>query len=147
MSLIDMLTQHTLGSGIVIFVIVLTIIQIAPIKIDPWKAIARAIGNAINHDIKKDIKEVKDEVLSIKTENDERHAIACRIRILIFNDELLRNIDHTKDYFDQILTDIDGYEMYCEDHPEFKNNMTLFAIKNIKDCYANCLSNHKFLAL
>ena len=125
--------------------ILLTLIQITPIKINPWTAIATAIGNAINKDIKKDIVSIKDEIINIKNEANERDAISSRVRILRFNDELLQNVDHTKDYFDQILSDIDRYEKYCNEHPHFKNNMTLLAVENIKKCYQNCLAKHKFL--
>ena len=52
---------------------------------------------------------------------------------------------HSKDYYDQILSDIDTYEKYCEKNPDFKNNMTVFAVENIKKCYKNCLTKHKFL--
>ena len=37
------------GGGIVLAA--MTLIQIAPIKLDPWSAIARAVGRAINKDV------------------------------------------------------------------------------------------------
>ena len=137
--------NEIIGSSSGIVIILLTIIQISPIKIDPWSWIAKSIGNAINHDIKTEITEIKDSLTKIKAEGDERDAITSRIRILRFNDELLSDVGHTKDYFDQILTDIDKYEKYCDEHPEFKNNMTIFAVENIKQCYQNCMTKHKFL--
>ena len=145
------LTDIAGGSGGIIFII-LTILQIAPIEINPWSWIAKKFGNAINADIKEEIGSIKQDisklsqdVQGIKDTNDERYAIQCRIRILRFNDELLINIEHTKDYYDQIMMDIDIYENYCSEHPEFKNNMTMFAVSNIKSCYEKCMTKHKFL--
>ena len=37
------------GGGIIL--VAMTLIQIAPIKLDPWSAVARAIGRAINKDV------------------------------------------------------------------------------------------------
>lgn len=130
-------------SGIIFAV--LTMIQISPIKIDPWSWLFKCIGNALNGDIRKEIIHINDTITKIKDENDERDATNSRIRILRFNDELLNRVDHTKEYFDQILTDIDKYENYCIIHPDFKNNMTVFAVENIKKCYRECLEEHKFL--
>lgn len=134
-----------IGSGAGCAVILMTLIQISPIKIDPWSALARCIGNAINCDIKNELKEIKDDLKEIRSEADQRNAVSARTRILRFNDELLNDINHSKDYFDQILSDVDTYEKYCNDNPDFKNNMTVFAVENIKKCYQNCMTKHKFL--
>ena len=37
------------GGGVVI--VIMTLIQITPIRIDPWSSIARAIGRAINGEV------------------------------------------------------------------------------------------------
>ena len=123
--------SEIVGTGGGVLFIIFTLIQISPMKIDPWSSIAKLIGNAINKDIKDAL--------------DEKDAIAARIRIIIFNDELLSDIKHSKDYFDQILFDIDTYENYCHKHPDFKNSTIIFAAENIKNCYKKCLEKHSFL--
>lgn len=130
------------GAGLII---ILTILQIAPIKINPWSKIVNWFGDLFNSGIYKRLEKIETDVKSIKDNNMERDATTARVRILRFNDELLNSIDHSKDYFDQILNDIDMYEKYCEDHPKFKNNVTLFAISNIKETYKTCMAKHKFL--
>lgn len=137
--------EQILGTGGGILFVIMTIVQISPIKLDPWSFLARSIGNAINHDIKVEISDVKTNIASINDKLDERDAVTARIRILRFNDELLSDVPHSKDYFDQILSDIDTYEKYCEKHKDFKNNMTVFAVENIKKCYQNCMTKHNFL--
>ncbi|MBR6289394.1 MAG: hypothetical protein IKR19_08665 [Acholeplasmatales bacterium] len=130
------------GGGLLIL---LTILQIAPIKINPWSKICNWFGDLFNHGIYQRLEKIETDVNDIKARDAERDAVNARVRILRFNDELLNNIDHSKDYYDQILVDIDMYEKYCEDHPKFKNNVTLFAISNIKDSYKACMAKHKFL--
>ena len=130
------------GGGLLIL---LTILQIAPIKINPWSAILNWFGDLFNSGIYKRLEKIETDVKEIKETSAEKDAVTARVRILRFNDELLNNVDHSKDYFDQILNDIDMYEQYCADHPKFKNNITLFAISNIKKCYDHCMANRKFL--
>lgn len=82
--------------------------------------------------------------------NDKRHAVTMRVRILRFRDEMLiaqdNNVpDHTHDSYRQVLSDIDEYEKYCADHPEFKNNQTVMTIEHIKHNYQTRLEKNDFL--
>lgn len=81
----------------------------------------------------------------IQDDNNRRYATTCRYRIIRFNDEILKKELHTKEHFDQVLTDIDEYEDYCERVPEYKNNKAGLAIKNIKQTYQKCLLDGDFL--
>lgn len=98
------------------------------------------------------LKEIRDEVVSVggKIDNvdhelQEHKAVLARTHILRFNDELYNHVDHSKEYFDQTLEDIDTYEKYCTDHPDFKNQRTVFAEDNIKSVYKKLTEEHKFL--
>ena len=129
------------GGGISLFVL-LTIIQIAPVKINPWGAIAKAFGRAINAEVLKELaemkathKETREKLEAHIDMDDERMADVHRTRILHFNNELLREIDHTKEEFIEALADIDEYEQYCKDHPNYKNNRAVHAVANIKRVY------------
>lgn len=126
-------------------VILLTLIQIAPIKVNPWTALARAIGRAINKDVITKLDETR-KILDehIKTD-DERNADLHRSKILQFNNELLRDIPHTQEDFIEILAEIDFYEKYCDTHPEYENNRATHAVANIKRVYDERLIKHDFL--
>ena len=78
-------------------------------------------------------------------QSDERSALEARRRILRFNDELLNHVMHSKEYFDEILSDIDIYERYCREHPNFPNNKTVMSIEHIKECYKKCEKEDSFL--
>ena len=77
--------------------------------------------------------------------DDERNADAHRTRILQFNNELLRNIPHTREDFIEILAEIDFYEDYCKTHEDYKNNRCTYAIANIGRVYDEHLQKHDFL--
>lgn len=123
----------------------MTLIQIAPIKMNPWSAIAKAIGKAINADVLKELDTVKKDLADHVKANEVRNADEHRARILRFNNELLRDISHTKEEFIDVLADIDFYERYCRDHKDYKNNRAVHAIANISRSYDERLRRHDFL--
>lgn len=131
------------GGGTLLFL--MTLIQIAPIKMNPWSAIAKAIGKAINADVLKELDTVKKDLADHVKANEVRNADEHRTRILRFNNELLRDISHTKEEFIDILADIDFYERYCRDHKDYKNNRAVHAIANISRSYDERLRKHDFL--
>ena len=131
------------GGGVLLFV--MSVVQIAPIEIKPWSAIARAFGRAVNADVLRELKSVKDDLSDHIRMDDERNADEHRARILRFNNELLRDIPHTKEEFIDVLADIDFYERYCDEHKGYKNNRAKHAITNISRVYDDRLREHDFL--
>ena len=131
------------GGGVLLFV--MSVVQIAPIEIKPWSAIARAFGRAINAEVLRDLKTVKQDLTDHIRIDGERDADEHRARILRFNNELLRDIPHTKEEFIDVLADIDFYERYCRDHESYKNNRAVHAIANISRVYDDRLREHDFL--
>lgn len=127
----------------------LTLIQIAPIKVNPWSAILEWLGNQTNKALlakmeafEADMKGVKAEVETIR---DENRAKDCRVRILRFADEIYLGQLHSHEHFKQILGDITHYEKYCDAHPEFENQIAVAAIEQIKESYNTRLRKHDFL--
>lgn len=121
------------------------IVEITPIKINPWKWLARRIGRAINGEVLE--RQEKTETLLKKHLDDEskKDAKEARQHVLRFNDEILQGIRHTKEHFDEVLEDIDEYESYCRTHPEYPNNKAVLAIENIRLVYSTALKEHDFL--
>lgn len=119
----------------------LGMIKIPVIQINIWSI----IGKAINGEVLQKVKELNDSFerhISLAEEEKIRDA---RARILRFNDEVLLNRKHSKEHFEEILQDIDMYEKYCNDHPNYKNNKAVFAIDTIKEVYKKCLKDKDFL--
>lgn len=129
-----------------------TLIQISPIKINPWSSFARCIGRAINKEVidkfntlEQEINELKEDIGNVKAAAAEREAKDTRIRILRFGDEILHGMEHSKEHFDQILLDITEYEQYCNEHPLFKNDMTRLTTQQIMKAYTVRWEKHDFL--
>ena len=133
-----MTIQEIAGGGGCLLLALMTIVQIAPIKINPWSWLAEAIGRAINAEV---IKKLDAHI----TMDDRRTADGHRARILHFNNELLRDIGHTQEEFFEVLAEIDAYEKYCREHPEYPNNRAVLAIENIQEVYTERLKKRDFL--
>ena len=114
-----------------VLLIVLTLVQVAPNRINPWSTIARTIGKALNADLNEKM--------------DANEAKTARYRILRFDDEIRHKIRHSKEHFDQIIEDVDTYERYCQDHPRFPNGKAVSATDNVKRTYEKCKAENSFL--
>ena len=76
----------------------------------------------------------------------EKEAKAARRRILRADDEIRIGIKHSKDFFEDVLRDIDYYEEYCDVvNPHFKNRCAESAIKNVSETYETCKAHNSFL--
>lgn len=97
-----------------------------------------------NSEVLKELKCIREEIAEIKGGMAENEAKLRRVRILRFADEIFMNVRHTKDSFDQVLSDITDYESYCDLHPDFKNNQTGETVKYIKRVYLKRMEKKDF---
>lgn len=146
------MTNLTTGELITAAVLLFpTLIEIAPIKINPWSAIFKWVGKAINAEVLKELSVVKTEQQETRKHLDEhvrladvRDADEHRARILRFNRELLRSIPHTHEDYIDVLADIDFYENYCRTHEDYENGRAVHAIANIHRAYDEHLRKGDF---
>lgn len=142
------------NSGVlaIIVAILLSLIEITPIKFNPLSWFGKKMGRLFNRElmdemknVKTEIKGIKNDVADIREEAKEREATNRRTRILEFGDEILHEVDYSKEHWDSILMDVSEYENYCDDHPHYMNNVARATIKHIKDMYQKHLADDSFL--
>lgn len=164
------LAKRAVKEGGFWMVVILTIVQVTPIKVNPWSwlwgkaknVLTRAfayIGKCANGELLEKVQEMdtgmssmkasvsslSDKVEAMAADAKEQAAINSRARILRFGDEVLHEQRHSKDHFDSVLRDAKAYENYCKEHPEFENGVTEPTISRIKAVYADRLSKNDFL--
>lgn len=125
--------------------LIMSVVQISPLKAEPWSYVLKKIGKIMNEETDKKVDALASDLKDLQVSCDERAMNDCRTRILRFNDEIIHGTLHTKEHFDQILIDISDYESYCDRHKDFKNNIANFAIKHIEDTYDKCTNEGTFL--
>lgn len=141
LQLAELTIGQILSGGTALILLLSIVIEITPIKVNPL----RWIGRKINGDLTDKVDGLEKEITHIKDDAAKRNVVNCRVRILNFGDELRRGVQHSKEHFDQILEDIDDYEKYCNEHPQFKNNKTVVTTSMILETYRNCVEKNNFL--
>ncbi len=106
MNFIDFV-KETLSSPAVIILGTVTLFEVAPIKINPWKWIFRWIGDVINGDFYREFSEMKKDFEQTKA-ND------MRWNILNFANSCRRGDEHGKDEWRHVIAQIREYEEYTE---------------------------------
>ena len=137
----------------------------APKGKKPWSIILSFIGREINAEIiqscdelskridginaelaktQESITEAKEAIKKSQNFELETRAIAARVRILRFGDELQEEKKPSKGRFDQALADINAYDEYCAKHSDFKNGVTEPTSTFIKEQYQERLRKYDF---
>lgn len=100
---------------------------------------------AQNQATQANVAEVKTILNAHIKEDEDDKARNARYRILRFYDELCEGRRHSESHFEDILDDIDRYERYCHNHPDYKNSRGQVAMRNIKLTYERLKTEGKFL--
>ena len=148
------LQEIMVGGGCL--VVLMTLVQVTPLKVNPWSFIRKAlsaVGRAIGKVLNGAVIEKLDSMEAMQAEtrkrldehirvDDERNADLHRAYILRFNMELRRGMQHTDEDFNEVLYNIKCYEQYCRDHPEYENNRAVLAIQSIERVYSEKPEKH-----
>ena len=97
---------------------------------------------ATRSDMKKNVGKRLDD---LEKKIDCNKAELCRTHILRFSDEI-RNHGakyHSEEAYKQQLLDIDTYNKYCNDNPDFSNGLTVIASDYIKSEFVKLYSGGK----
>ena len=147
--LIEMLSTVSMGQaltgGVTVVALVSVFIEITPVKINPVSKFLAWLGRKINSEVIAKVDRLETEVQAMRKADGEQEAVNCRYRILRFGDEVKHGTRHSQEHFEQILADIDAYEIYCKDHKDFKNNKTKVTTERILDVYRKCVETDDFL--
>lgn len=91
----------------VILISTVTLIQIAPIKINPWTWLREKLSDLIYGEVRKDIRAVKDEITEMKVQN-------WRWNVLDFANSCKNGRRHTPDEWQHAISQLAEYERYIE---------------------------------
>ena len=165
---------HSGPQFVVLLLIIMSLIEITPIKVNPWKALAKAIGRGLNadtneridkmntelnekmekittdyndrcDDIKNEVTTLQDELHAHVRESEARELRDRRNNILNFASAIAQNREFTREKYNQMLRECDEYEQYCEEK-DFKNSVAMASMAMIKHSYEQHLLANDFLA-
>ena len=132
------------GPILAIFFSAITLIQISPIKLNPWSAIFAWLGKQLNKEVIDKMDELEERLEDHIKDSSEAELKARRTSILDFSSSVIRGVNYHKEKFDFMINECDSYEAYCKDN-DIKNGVAEASIAEIRRVYQERLRNDDFL--
>ena len=113
MSIVDIMNKLTAGEmagwAVVLLILLLSLIQISPLKLNPWDSILGWLGGKLNGKTEKRLAAVEKQIRSMWI-NDHRQ------RILTYARECRAEIQHSPDEWTNVLNVAEEYEKYVKEN-------------------------------
>lgn len=137
------------GPNAAILVILLSLVEISPIKINPWAWLFGWVGQKLTgslrselNDLKKDIEHVNKKVSEVRDEAVRSDVANMRWFILSFAQDCRSGVNHSKEQWTHALNQAKVYEEYCE-QKKIPNGVIEEDTKYIRALYAELSREHK----
>ena len=135
MGLNEVLSKLNAGcitAGIVVF---LSLIQISPLKLNPWDKLLGWFGKKLNGGLESEIKNLQKQVRELWINNH-------RQSILTFARECRADIDHSAEEWSHILNLCEEYENYTEKN-DITNGVVRQNTRYIRELYQKLSHDHR----
>lgn len=132
------------GAIAVIALLAMTVIQVTPIKLNPWSAILGWLGKQLNREVIEKVSSIEHRLDNHVKEAERAGLKAKRRAILSFGSSVIRGTNYHKEQFDYIIQECDSYERYCREH-DVANGVATASISEIRRIYADRLRHNSFL--
>ena len=123
------------GWAVVLLIILFSLIQISPVKLNPWDNILGWLGKKINGEIAKRIEKLEKQVRDMWI-NDHRHMI------LTFARECREEIKHSPDEWTNVLNVAEEYEKYVDEN-QITNGIITQDTEYIRRLYQEMSREHR----
>lgn len=120
------------------------VIEVAPIKINPWKSLFKWIGKQLNGDLSKKVNEIETKVDNLQSELSDERVQNKRWSILNFSNSCRQGVVHTKEEWDHTLDEVRWYEEYCKNN-KVRNGVIEENVAWLRKKYHEHLENDDFL--
>ena len=139
MTIYEMVTKMTTGEvagwAVVLLILLFSLIQISPLKINPWDRVFGWIGKKINGQTQKQLADLQKQVSDLWIS-------AHRQSILTFARECRAEIDHDAEEWNHILSIADEYEIYCATNT-VSNGVVKADTQYIRELYQELSREHR----
>lgn len=130
-------------SIITIVIIFTTLIQISPLKLNPWDFCLGWIGDRLNSHIIKKVDALDTKLTEHIVESRDSSVKQKRERILNFVEEGMSGRRYTKETFEFMIRECDDYETYIKKN-DIKNGVIEASITEIRRRYLDHVHNADF---
>ena len=135
MTIKELVAQLTVGNVAAGIAILLSLIQISPLKLNPWDKLLAWFGKKLNGATIKKLEELQKQVRDMWI-NTHRQSI------LTFARECRADMHHDAEEWNHILALADEYEVYCSTHA-VSNGVVKADTRYVRDLYQELSREHK----
>ena len=140
---IDSMTVGNLaGWAVALLIIFMSLIEISPLKLNPWGAFLGWIGGKLNRKTEERISGLEEKIADVEKQITDMWINAHRKSILTFARECREEITHSADEWSHILTVAEEYEEHCK-----RNNVSNGIVKAdteyIRNLYQELSRDHR----
>ena len=123
------------GWAAVLIIMLLSLVQIAPVKLNPWDSLFGWVGRKMNGQIQEQMDRLQKQVSDLWI-NSHRQSI------LTFARECRADIGHDAEEWNHILSVADEYETYCEKNT-VSNGVVKADTRYIRELYQELSRQHR----
>ena len=135
MGLNEILSKVNAGYVTAGIVVLLSLIQISPLKLNPWDKLLGWFGKKLNGGMEKQIKDLQKQVRDLWINNH-------RQSILTFARECRAEIEHSAEDWSHILNLCEEYERYCNTN-DVTNGVVRQNTLYIRELYQRLSHEHR----
>lgn len=122
----------------------MTLVEITPIKLNPWTSIFEWFGKKLNKEVITKIDKIETRLDAHIKDSEQQELRARRTSILDFSSSIIRGVNYHREKFDFMINECDQYEEYCKAN-NVKNGVAEASISEIRRIYQEHLRNNDFL--
>lgn len=139
--IINSITTSQMGWFLVLF---LTLVEIAPIRINPWGALLKYIGKVTNGELNDKFDKLEGELKQFKRDFEVKNANDKRWDILDFSNSCRNGRKHGREEWEHVINQLKEYETYVEKH-HIDNGVIEEETKYLREMYQERLAKNDFL--
>ena len=123
------------GWAVVLIILLFSLIQISPLRLNPWDNILGWVGQKVNGDMQAQLKELKKHV-------QDMWVASHRQTVLMFAREARAGVEHSSDEWTNVLNMIAEYEAFCQGNT-ITNGIVKADSEYIRDLYQELSREHR----
>ena len=136
LALFDYVRNGSISNIGIIILIILSFVQISPIKFNPYDKFFSWLRTKLLGDFDENIKDFRERIDSVWINFNRQH-------ILRFARECRQNINHSRDEWRYVLSIANDYEKYCRDN-NLTNGIIEAETEYIRDLYQERIQDGNF---
>jgi len=143
-NIVNNILQFVIDNPEFVFFGGITLLQIAPIKVDPWVKVLQWLGTMLNGDVQIQLDGLKADMENIKADFDDKITSDMRWNILDFSNSCKNGRFHTKEEWHHVISQLGEYEKMIETK-KIANGVMREEARYLKELYQERCQKNDFL--